>query len=194
MGSEDGDEGAPKAPNDAPGNGAPDARPTPGIADAFRELGDTGRATWQAGREAATALRILVTADVSLARSAIGRAFALTAVAIMFGASAWLLLMAALIVWLSLGLGWAWSFSLLLTGTLSLLITGLAGWLAMRYFEHTRFKATRRQLARLGIGELSGMIPSADSAKTAEEGAEQVAAATDGGKRKKGLGIDVTPP
>jgi hypothetical protein len=169
-------------------------RPAPGIADAFRELGDTGRATWQAGRDAATAFRILVTADISLARSAFGRTLALTAVAIVFGASAWLLLMAALIAWLSLGLGWAWSFSLLLTGGLSLVITGLAGWMAMRYFEHTRFQATRRQLARLGIGELSGLMPDAGSGKTAKEGAEQVADAANGGKLKKGLGVDVTPP
>ena len=33
--------------------------------------------------------------------------------------------------------------------------TAIAGWMAMRYFEHTRMKATRRQLARLGIGELA---------------------------------------
>ena len=39
------------------------------------------------------------------------------------------------------------------------LINALAGWLAMRYFDHTRFKATRRQLARLGIGELAGLMP-----------------------------------
>ena len=65
-----------------------------------RELGDTGTATWQAGREAATAFRILISADFSLARSAFGRTLALTAVAIIFGASAWLLLMAALIAWL----------------------------------------------------------------------------------------------
>jgi len=165
-----------------------------GIEDSLRELGATGRATWDAGRDAAKAFRILVSADISLARSAFGRTLALTAVAIVFGASAWLLLMAALIAWLSLGLGWAWSFSLLLTGGLSLVITGLAGWMAMRYFEHTRFQATRRQLARLGIGELSGLMPDAGSGKTAKEGAEQVADAANGGKLKKGLGVDVTPP
>jgi len=104
------------------------------------------------------------------------------------------LLMAALIAWLSLGLGWAWSFSLLLTGALSLVFAAFAGWMGMRYFEHTRFQATRRQLARLGIGELAGMVPGAGSGKTAEEGAEQVAEATNGGKLKKGLGVDVTPP
>ncbi|HTL14306.1 MAG TPA: phage holin family protein, partial [Thermomonas sp.] len=125
-----------QAPGDDTGPGAQ----APGIDEALRELGEEGRAGLKAASDAAKALRILVSADISLARSAFGRTLALTGVAIAFGASAWLLLMAALIAWLSLGLGWAWSFSLLLTGGLSLVITGLAGWMAMRYFEHTRFQ------------------------------------------------------
>ena len=185
MGSDDGDEGTKAGARE---------RAAPGVADAIRELGETGRATWQAGREAATAFRILLSADVSLARSAFGRTLAFTAVAIIFGASGWLLLMAALIAWLSLGFGWSWSLSLLLTAGVSIVVTAIAGWMAMRYFEHTRMKATRRQLARLGIGELAGMVPSAGSGKSAEEGAEQVAEATDGEPVKKGLGVDVTPP
>ena len=167
---------------------------TPGIADALRELGATGRSTWSAGREAATAFRILVSADISLARSAFGRTLAFTGVAIAFGASAWLLLMAALIAWLSMSVGWAWGFSLLLAAGVSLVVTAIAGWMAMRYFEHTRLQATRRQLARLGIGELSGMVAKAGSGTSAEESAEKVAEATDGKDVKKGLGVDVTPP
>ena len=174
------------------GDGA-QQRAAPGIADALKELGETGRATWAAGREAATALRILVTADVSLARSAFGRTLAFTAIAIVFGASAWLLLMSALIAWLSINVGWAWWFSLLLCGFVSVVLGGVAGWMAMRYFDHTRMKATRRQLARMGIGELAGMMPSAGSGRSAKEGAEQVAYATEEGV-KKGLGVDVTPP
>ena len=76
MGSEDTGQDA--------GDGARE-RVAPGIADAIRELGETGRATWGAGREAATAFRILVSADISLARSAFGRTLAFTAVAIVFG-------------------------------------------------------------------------------------------------------------
>ncbi|BCT91975.1 hypothetical protein LYSHEL_09990 [Lysobacter helvus] len=174
--------------------GARDERDAPGLADALRELGATGKATWSAGREAATAFRILVSADISLARSAFGRTLAFTGVAIAFGASAWLLLMAAAIAGLSLGLGWPWWLSLVLTAALSLVITILCGWLAMHYFEHTRLQATRRQLARIGIGELSGLMPDAGSGKTAKEGAEQVTAATDENGVKKGLGVDVTPP
>ena len=172
----------------------PGERATPGIADAFRELGDTGRATWEAGREALTALRILVSADISLARSAFGRTLALTAVAIVFGASAWLLLMGALVAWLSLGLGWAWQFSMLACGGASLVAAGIAGWLGTRYFEHTRLQATRRQLARLGIGELQGMVGKPGSGKSAEEAADQAAEVVENGGVKKGLGVDVTPP
>ena len=172
----------------------PTGMPPADVLDALRELGDSGRATWTAGREAATAFRILVSADVSLARSAFGRTLAFTGVAIAFGASAWLLLMAALVAWLSLGAGWAWSVALLATGGGSLLIAGATGWMAMRYFEHTRMQATRRQLARLGIGELAGLVPDAGSRRSAEEGAEQVAEVAAEQPVKKGLGIDVTPP
>ncbi|KGQ17945.1 putative membrane protein [Lysobacter dokdonensis DS-58] len=182
--------------SDANGDGTEDGareRAAPGIADALKELGDTGKATWAAGREAATALRILVTADFSLARSAFGRTLAFTALAIIFGASAWLLLTAALIAWLSLNAGWAWWMSLLVCGVSSVLLAGLAGWMAVRYFEHTRMKATRRQLARLGIGELGDMTPDAGSGKSAKAAEDQVEAATENGK-KKGLGVDVTPP
>ena len=47
-----------------------------GIDEAVRQLGATGRATWTAGRDASKAFRILLAADVSLARSAFGRTLA----------------------------------------------------------------------------------------------------------------------
>ena len=166
----------------------------PGIDDAVRELGATGRATFAAGRDAGKAFRILLAADISLARSAFGRTLAFTGVAIAFGASAWLLLMAALVVWLGRGLGWSWSLSLLLTAGMSVVVTALAAWMAMRYFEHTRLQATRRQLARLGVGELSGLMPDAGSGASSEDAAERVADATDGGPLKNGRGVDFTPP
>ncbi|MDQ2702189.1 MAG: phage holin family protein [Pseudomonadota bacterium] len=166
----------------------------PGIDDAVRELGATGRATLRASRDAGKAFRILVAADIALARSAFGRSLALTGVAIAFGASAWLLLMASLIVGLTRGLGMSWTLALLLTALLSVAVTAAAAWGATRYFEHTRLKATRRQLARLGIGELADMMQDAGSASSGEEDAEAVAAATGDKPVKKGLGIDVTPP
>ena len=166
----------------------------PDLVESLRQLGATGQATWSAGRDAAKALRILFSADISLARSAFGRTLAFTGVAIAFGASAWLLLMAALVAGLSLGLHWPWALSLLATAVASLLFTGFGGWMAMRYFEHTRLQATRRQLARLGIGELSSMVPGAGSGTSAETAAEHVADVTDQHDVKKGLGVDITPP
>jgi len=165
-----------------------------GIDEAVRQLGATGRATWTAGRDASKAFRILLAADVSLARSAFGRTLAFTGVAIAFGASAWLLLMAALIAWLSLGLGWAWALSLLLTSALSIVVTVIGGWMAMRYFEHTRLQATRRQLARLGIGELAAFMPDAGSGASTEAATDRVTDAAGDEPIKKGLGVDVTPP
>ncbi len=170
------------------------ARAAPSLEDAVRQLGESGRATLSAASNASKALRILVTADISLARSAFGRTLAFTGVAIAFGASAWLLLMASLIAWLSLGLGWAWSLSLLLTAGLSIVVTAIAAYVSMRYFEHTRMQATRRQLARLGIGELADFMPDANSGTSSKAAAEHVAAVTEGEPVKKGLGVDVTPP
>jgi hypothetical protein len=181
-------------PGSASSSSAPGTGAAPGIDEAVRQLGATGRATWTAGRDASKAFRILLAADVSLARSAFGRTLAFTGVAIAFGASAWLLLMAAVIAWLSLGLGWAWSLSLLLAAALSIVITVIGGWMAMRYFEHTRLQATRRQLARLGIGELSGFMPDAGSGVSTEAAADRVADVAGDKAIKKGLGVDITPP
>jgi len=182
------------------GEDAQDADPpasggaAPGVEESLRRLGESGRATLSAASDASKALRILITADISLARSAFGRTLAFTGVAIAFGASAWLLLMSTLIAWLSMGLKWPWSLSLLLTAGLSIVVTGIAGYMAMRYFEHTRLQATRRQLARLGIGELADFMPDAGSGQSSKAAAENVADATAAEPVKKGLGVDVTPP
>lgn len=178
---------------DTEAGGARGGKPrAPGIADAFDELKDTGRATWSAGNEAFKAFRILFAADVSLARSAFGRMLALTGVAIAFGASCWLLLMAAAVTWLFRGVGLSLTVSLLICALLSALVTGWAIWLADRYFEHTRLKATRRQLGRLGIGELASFMPGPGDARPARDAAEDLAG--HGTPPKKGMGIDVTPP
>lgn len=179
------------------GAGAPGAGdPTPpDLAESLRQVGAAGRASLGAAGDAAKAFRTLLIADVSLARSALGRTLALTGVAIAFGASAWLLLMATLIVYLTRGLGWSWSLALLGTALLSLAITAFAAWQGMRYFEHTRLQATRRQLARLGIGELSDFTPEPGSVESARTGAGQLAPAVAAGKPLKDeQGIDVTPP
>lgn len=125
----------------------------------FRQVGSAGQSGLAAARDATKAMRTLVSADVSLARSALGHTLAFTAVAIVFGVVTGLMLTAALAMGLSRGLGIPLWASLLILSMLCGLATWLAGWRAMRYFEHTRMKATRRQLARLGIGELSGHTP-----------------------------------
>ena len=173
----------------------PQPEPDPDIAEALREFSASGRAGFKAANDVAKALRILVAADLSLARSAFGRTLALTGAAIAFGASSWLLLMATLIVALTRGLGWSWPLALLLTALVSCIATGLAGWMATRYFEHTRMQATRRQFARLGMGELADFMPDPDSHESTEDAAARVADATSvNAPVKKGLGVDVTPP
>jgi hypothetical protein len=184
--------------SEPPREGADDVPPgpAPDLADTLRQLGGSGRAGLAAANDAAKALRILVSADISLARSAFGRTLAFTGVAIAFGASAWMLLMATTTAVLHEGLGWSWMLSLGLCAGVSLVATAAGGWMAMRYFEHTRLQATRRQLARLGIGELSGFMPEPGSSTSAETAADVVTEVSENGDKppKKGLGIDVTPP
>jgi hypothetical protein len=150
---------------DGPDPGADN--PAPELGESLRQVSAAGRASLGAASDAAKAFRTLLIADISLARSALGRTLALTGVAIAFGASAWLLLMATLVVYLTRGIGWSWALSLLVTALLSLVITAIAAWQGMQYFEHTRLQATRRQLARLGIGELSEFTPEPGSTASA---------------------------
>jgi hypothetical protein len=177
-----------------PNPGPPDAEPSPDLAESLRQIRAAGRAGLGAATDAAKALRILVSADLSLARSAFGRALAFTGVAVAFGGSSWMLLMAALTAVLHDALGWSWTLSLSVCALLSLIVTGLGMWRAIHYFEHTRMQATRRQLARLGIGELADLMPAPDSDESTREAAERIEAATEEQPVKKGLGVDVTPP
>ncbi|MEP6633751.1 MAG: phage holin family protein [Luteimonas sp.] len=176
------------------GSGTADAR-APDLADAIRQVGASGRAGLSAAGETAKAFRTLFAADVSLARSAMGRTLALTGVAIVFGASSWLLLMTALIVFLSRQLGLPWTASLLICAVLSGAIAAWAIWLGDRYFEHTRMKATRRQLARLGIGELADFTPAPGSPASTRKATEQAPPENpDGSAMKDDRGVDLTPP
>ena len=168
---------------------------SPELGESLRQLGQTGRATFGAAGEAAKAMRSLVTADISLARSAFGRTLAMTGVAIAFGASAWLLLMAVLVVLLNRQAGMPWTVSLLIPALLSIAVTALAGWKAMQYFEHTRLQATRRQLARIGIGELADFVPEAGSSTSARDSSERAPPEDHKGQPLKDeRGVDVTPP
>ena len=136
-------------PNGTPGE---DKAASPGIDASVRQFGIAGRATLNSARDTGRALRGLVAADLALARSAMGHALAWVGVAIVFGASSWLLLMGALIALLQ-RFGWSWLQALSFAGVLSLLVTGFAAWRTSRHFDHAGLHATRRQLARLGIGD-----------------------------------------
>ena len=184
-----------RADGDAPQPEQPQPRDAPGLEEALRGLGEEGRAGLKAATDVAKALRILIAADISLARSAFGRTLALTGVAIAFGASAWLLLMAAMIAAMQAA-GLSWVIALLIAALLSVAVTAGAGYAAMRYFEHTRLQATRRQFARLGFGELADFMPDPGGTQSSETAARQVAQAEaqTGAPPKKGLGIDVTKP
>ena len=136
-------------PDDTPGEAKTAA---PGIDESVRQVGAAGRATLDSARDTGRALRSLIAADLARARSAMGRARAWVGVAIVFGASSWLLLMGALIALLQ-GFGWSWLQAMSFASVLSLLVTGFAAWRTARHFDHAGMHATRRQLARLGIGD-----------------------------------------
>lgn len=173
-------------PGDSPGG----AR-APDLLESLREIRDAGRSGASAAGEAAKAFRTLMSADIALARSAMGRAVAFVSVAVVFGASAWLLLMTALIIALVRHAGWPWSLALLSTAALSLVVTGYGAWRAMYYYEHTRMRATRRQLARLGFGELADYTPDPGSPESTRKAAERIA---DRDASNDKHDADVTPP
>lgn len=167
----------------------------PDLKESLRQVGAAGKSSYEATHDAIKAFRSLFFADVSLARSAFGRTMAFAGLAVACGGSAWLLLMATLIAVLRGTFGWGWAVSMLTCAGLSIVIAALAAWGASHYFEHTRLKATRRQLARLGLGELADLTPTPDSPRSAREATEQLSDHDAGGHpRKDDLGVPVTPP
>ncbi len=143
-------------------NRPPDPEATPPLEESIRQVGKAGRATLDAARSSMGSLRRLASADFALARSAFGRALAWAGVAIVFGATAWLLLAATLIVLLQTW-GLSWLQSLLSASGVSLVVTGYAAWRVSYFFHHTGMHATRRQLSRLGLfDEPAEVDPDAD--------------------------------
>ena len=126
------------------------ARKPPGIDETVRTLGREGRATLDAALDTGRALRQLASADFALARSSLGRALAWTGVAIVFGASSWLLLMGALIALLQ-AFGLSWLAAIACAALLSLAVGGIAVWRVTVFFDMAGMHATRRQLSRLGM-------------------------------------------
>jgi hypothetical protein len=127
-----------------------DAPPPPDLIDSLKEVGEAGRAAFGSAKDTGRAMRALVSADFALARSAFGRALAWAGVAIVFGASAWLLVAGALIA-LMQRFGFSWLQSLSFAALLSLAVTVFAAWKVGRYFDYTGMHATRRQLSKLGL-------------------------------------------
>lgn len=178
---------------EADGSQAERPPPPPDLGESLSELGATARASLGAATASAKAMRSLVAADLSLARSALGRAVAFAGVAIVFGASAWLFLMGSLVALLT-SLGLSWLLAMLIAALLSLAVTAYACWRAMHYFDHTRLQATRRQLARLGIGELADFMPGPGSSESARDAARRHAQARQDPEKKTEPGVDAAPP
>ncbi|WP_205289348.1 phage holin family protein [Lysobacter sp. TY2-98] len=166
----------------------------PDLEESLRQVMAAGRSSLSAANEASKAFRSLVAADISLARSALGRTVAFTGLAIAFGASAWLLLMASVISILVGRVGMSWTASLLICALVSVVFCALAGWISIRYFEHTRLQASRRQLARLGFGELADFTPTPGSAKSAADIESDDVKTASGEPVKDKTGVPVTPP
>lgn len=173
--------------------GAPQP-PPPDLEEALRQVVAAGRSSMGAASDASKAFRSLIAADISLARSAFGRSVAFTGLAIAFGASAWLLLMAMTVVLLRVQAGMSWVLALLACAALSLVVCAAAAWGATHYFEHTRLKASRRQFARLGFGELAEFTPTPGSARSAKSVEDEELETTSGEPLKSDAGVDVTPP
>jgi len=132
-----------------PEGDAPRAAP-PGIDESLRQAKAAGQATLGSARDTGRALRRLVSADLALARSAFGRGLAWAGVAVVFGASSWLLLTGAMIALLQ-RVGLSWFQSLFFTALVSIAMTGIAVWRVSHFFDHTGMHATRRQLSKLGL-------------------------------------------
>lgn len=133
-------------------DGAAPADP-PELIRAAKDLGqagmDVGRSAWGV----LTAFRALVAADISLSRSAFGLTLFFTGLAIVFGASAWLMLMTTLVLALHAS-GWmGWIGAVVIPALLSLVGAAACAWRASKVFGDTRLDASRRQLARLSLAE-----------------------------------------
>ena len=180
--------------HDAARDEAPGERVAPDLLEALREIGDGTVGSLHAAGEVAKSFRTLVAADVALARSAAARAAVAGGVALVGGITAWLFMMAALVMLLRAS-GMSWWFAMLLPGLVSLVIAGVGFWMSMRYFEHTRLQATRRQLARIGIGELSNFVSDPDSARSAREDTKAPPPGEAPGEpARDSRGVEVTPP
>ena len=132
------------------GDAGQQAGATPPIDETIRQVGQTGREAISATADSLRALRGLLSADIAMARSAMGRALAWTGVAVVFGASAWLLATAAAVA-LMQRMGLSWLSALSVAALFNVVVTALAAWRTSRFFDYMGLHAPRRQLTRMGL-------------------------------------------
>lgn len=126
--------------------------PPPPLDEAARSIIAAGKAFGKELLATVGSLRRLIAAELALSRSAALRMLVLAAIAAVFGVCALAFCLAlAAIGLIALGLPWWGAMAIL--ALVSLLGAGTCIWLALRAFEDTTFKATRRQLARLHLAD-----------------------------------------
>lgn len=124
----------------------------PELTQAAKELGQAGLEVGRSAWQTLVLFRRLVAADLALSRSAFGLTLAFAGAAIALGASAWLLLMTLMVLALN-ATGLGWMASVAIPAVLSGVGAAVFAWRASIIFGDTGFKASRRQLARLGMAE-----------------------------------------
>lgn len=135
----------------SPSPGSQEPGPPP-LDEVARRIGAAGKALGYELWTAARALRALFMAELALSRTAILRVLLLAAIGTALGATAWLYLMAMGVLGLQ-AMGLPWWAAVGIPALVSLLGAGVCGWLALKALEDTQFRATRRQLARFGVGD-----------------------------------------
>lgn len=156
-------------PREAESAGSAERAPgeAPHLDESIRRIRAAATETFSSGLDSGRALRKLVSADFALSRSALGRGLAWAAVAVVFGASAWLLTMGAAIALLqSWGLSWLASISI--ATLISLIVTCIAAWRVSVFFDYAGMHATRRQLSRLGLFSEAGHDGEEDEASASK--------------------------
>lgn len=130
------------------------ASPGDGPRDQGEGLGDTARRLYAEGETVARgvlrtldALQALAGHEAALARAALPQAVLFAGIAVALGLATWLYLMALLVAWLHLLLGWPGAMAV--ATALSLLGAGACLWRCIVLLKMTRFEATRRQLREL---------------------------------------------
>lgn len=137
-------------PHEVGADAAANTASTPDLEQSLRNAANAAWAALGSGKATMVALRRLFFYDIAMARSACGHGVLWTCMLVIFGATSWLLLAGTLIALLQ-WFGLSWLQSVFFTALASLVMTGIALWRAIHFFELMSLQATRRQLQQLGI-------------------------------------------